>query len=222
MQSLFFLPLFSAQPAQPTSLSLSFFSSPTAQTPPLAGPPFLSREAQPDAPSLSFLCRRQAGPACRGRLPRVSDTDSRSPAAARHAPSEPCGLGPHAKDALLHPYLRRRTPLNPIESSRRLLVLGTTIAAAATIVGLAWSYMTPPFLSPSVHFESSRSFALRWRCSPTPSLPPSRSAPPGFCSPELCSAPPPLRACSAASARRADPAIGFATSRARSPSQNQS
>ena len=66
MQSLFFfLPLFSAQPAQPTSLSLSFFSSPAAQTPPFHQPTFLFRPRSAPPP----LCRRQAGPACRGRLP---------------------------------------------------------------------------------------------------------------------------------------------------------
>ena len=56
----------SFQPSRPSPPPSPFlFSSPAAQTPPFHQPTFLFRPRSAPPP----LCRRQAGPACQGRLP---------------------------------------------------------------------------------------------------------------------------------------------------------
>ena len=75
--------------------------------------------ARPTPSSPSSLCRRQAGPACRGHLPRVSDADSRSPAAARPAPLFPSW--PARQGNPSRPYLSAATSLGTLSiGSRRL------------------------------------------------------------------------------------------------------
>ena len=119
MQSLFFfLPLFSAQPAQPTSLSLSFFLLPRPKLLPSTSP--LSSFG-PDRRPLPSAANRRAPPVGVVFLP-VGDADSGSPAAAR-LPA-PC-LGAHSKDPrpplfiaspVFFAFLRKPPPPFPLQT----------------------------------------------------------------------------------------------------------
>ena len=161
MQSLFFfLPLLSAQPAQPLLFPSLF-----------RGPNFLHRRptslfpaqtaARPASPPLPPLLSLPSGARPSGGfsfLPSERDSNSRSPAQARAAAPR---SWPARQGALLHPYLRRCTPPEPYRIEPPPSSLRTTLAAAAAIVGLAWSSVTPPFPPLPVDFKPPRSFAPR-------------------------------------------------------------
>ena len=160
MQSLFFfLPLLSAQPAQPL-LFPSLFRGPNflhrrptslfpAQT--------AARPASPPLPPLLSLPRGARPSGGFSFLPSERDSNSRSPAQARRRPAvlarTPRSPAPPLFKALHPPEPYR---IEPPPSSLR-----TTLAAAAAIVGLAWSSVTPPFPPLPVDFKPPRSFAPR-------------------------------------------------------------
>ena len=223
MQSLFFfLPLFSAQPAQPTSLSLSF-SSPAAQTPRFHRPTFLSRPRSAPLP----LCRRQVGPACRGRLPPRGRRGLRE--SGRHTPpraapwparqGSPTGPINSARTTPLASPSRRLFPRsNP---SRRRAIVGASQSSASrrrsavpspilvghatpelrVVVSNVSSRFSPP-LSLSSARLSSPSPLFRSSTPRAPVRPSPRPPNPKMSSPSLALAPRPNRA--RARARSAD------------------
>ena len=107
--------------AQPIFLSPSFSFLPRPKTPLPAHLPLPRSPARRPLPFLSLP--PTGGPRLSGSSPSrerhgLKESGHRTSRAVRALRSWPARQG-----ALLHPYLRRRTPLNPIESSRCLLVL---------------------------------------------------------------------------------------------------
>ena len=163
------LPLFS--PAGPSLLSPSPFF-------------FLSLRPKTFLPARSFPLLAQPGGPFSLSTAQIGATPSPSPLSAARGPPvgglllPPVRAGLQLKESgpstRRRPAVLARTPRSPAPPLFKVLhppepyriepppsSLRTTLAAAAAIVGLAWSSVTPPFPPLPVDFKPPRSFAPR-------------------------------------------------------------
>ena len=134
MQSLFFfLPLFSAQPAQPTSLSLSFFSSPAAQTPPSPARYFFFSSG-PARPGLLLPQPPTGGPRLSGSSPSrerrgLKESGRRTPRAAPTFLAHTPRPGPR-------PYISTAPPLGtPLQPAPQPSLANPSSSCRAATIG---------------------------------------------------------------------------------------
>jgi len=147
---------FSAQLAQPISLSLLFLFPSRGPKPHRRPVTFYFPSAQP-VPAFSSRSHRQAGPACQGRPPPVAEWDSVE--SGRHTPR--CGLlGPHAKGRCPPLYKQRCAPREPYRDTAAVAALANPSTAAIDELELGVAAV-PPFPPLHVNFKPPRSFAPR-------------------------------------------------------------